>query len=252
MKNRYSQIWFDTFLNTIPPEQTRAEIDFLTYHLPLPDYEQVLDVCCGSGRHALPLAAEGYRVTGVDASDAALAQALDHPNCVYLKQDMRALSNLPWAYDALICLWQSFGYFDAPTNADILRQMSRLLRPAGRLVLDIYNRDFFEARQGTHESKRKGVPILTQQLIRENRLTVRIEYGNSPAEDVFEWQVYTEAEIDALAASVGLRRVFICAGFDRAIPPAANIPRMQAVFEKITPAAGPDNPETSPLGPAAS
>ncbi|HWT93017.1 MAG TPA: methyltransferase domain-containing protein, partial [Solirubrobacteraceae bacterium] len=34
----------------------------------------VLDVACGFARHAVPLAAEGFRVTGVDRSDALLTE----------------------------------------------------------------------------------------------------------------------------------------------------------------------------------
>jgi len=55
--NDYSSVWFDTFLRTYWPHQTEKELDFLARHLPPPSYRTLLDVCCGPGRHALPLAA---------------------------------------------------------------------------------------------------------------------------------------------------------------------------------------------------
>jgi 2-polyprenyl-3-methyl-5-hydroxy-6-metoxy-1,4-benzoquinol methylase len=54
---------------------TATGIEFLVIELKLVDGESILDVGCGIGRHALPLAQRGYRVTGVDISQGTLAQA---------------------------------------------------------------------------------------------------------------------------------------------------------------------------------
>ena len=79
MPNDYSQTWFATFLDTVPPESTALEIAFLVRWLPDPPYHRVLDLCCGSGRHAGPLAARGYAVMGVDINAEALARARGAP-----------------------------------------------------------------------------------------------------------------------------------------------------------------------------
>ncbi len=73
--NAYSPGWFETFLLTYSPVQTEAEIAFISRHLPLPAYRNVLDLCCGTGRHSIPLAGLDYQVTGVDLNPHALAEA---------------------------------------------------------------------------------------------------------------------------------------------------------------------------------
>ena len=60
--------WYDDFFtelpNTfwraaVPADVTASEIDFLVRATGLRPGQRVLDVCCGSGRHALPLARHG-------------------------------------------------------------------------------------------------------------------------------------------------------------------------------------------------
>lgn len=56
-------------------QHTKAEVDFLLGLFALPRGAAVLDVGCGTGRHALELARRGYQVTGIDLSDGMLAVA---------------------------------------------------------------------------------------------------------------------------------------------------------------------------------
>lgn len=89
---------------------------------------------------SLELAARGGDVTGVDFSaellETARREALDRNLSVaWERRDMR---NLPWdgEFDAVLCWWNSFGYFDDPGNADFLRAVFRGLKPGGRFLLD--------------------------------------------------------------------------------------------------------------------
>jgi len=230
----YSATWFATFLQPIAPEQTAAEIAFVARQVPAPAYHTLLDLCCGPGRHARPLAAAGYQVTGVDWSADALAAARRHPapGLVYLQHDMRQLRDLPGTFDAVICLWQSFGYFDPATNADILRQIHAKLAPQGRLILDLYHRDFFAAHQGLQLLTRAGRTIRETKALAGTRLTVTLDYGPDQPADHFAWELYTPAELIALAAAQGFHCRLACTGFDEAQPPHATVPRMQLVFER--------------------
>jgi SAM-dependent methyltransferase len=232
MTNRYSATWFEIFLESIQTVQTETEIAFLTRHLPNPPYTTVLDVCCGPGRHARLLAAQGYQVTGVDADRAALDKAgrLSGGQVVYRELDMRRLADLSGSFDAVINLWQSFGYFDESANADVLRQISGKLNPRGRLVLDIYHRGFFEQRQGAQRSERSGVAITETKYLTGNRLAVKLDYDGRE-QDRFEWQLYTPDEIVTLAGRYGLTPLICCTGFDERQPASADHPRTQIVLE---------------------
>lgn len=233
----YSSTWYTTFLESIEPAQTAAEIAFLTRHLPRPDYEAVLDVCCGIGRHAHLLAEQGYHVTGIDVNEEALtiARARSAGKVEYHQLDMRHLETLPGTYDAILCLWQSFGYFDEATNQAILGQISQKLRPGGRFILDIYHRHFFEQHQGSRRLERFGVPYTETKQVQHGRLTVRLDYGPAAQGDQFEWQLYTPAEITATAGRFHLLPLLSCTSFDETRPPSADLPRMQLIFARSSP-----------------
>jgi len=234
MTNRYSSTWFETFLRDFSPVQTAREMAFLARHLPQPDYRTVLDLCCGLGRHAIPLAERGYQVTGLDRSADALAEARRRGGAgvAWVEGDMRDLAALPGRFDAVVNLWQSFGYFDAATNTAVLRQIRGTLRPGGRFILDIYHRAFFAAHQGDRAREDQGRTLVERKTLAGDRLTVRLDYGPDVPPDVFEWQLYTPDEICALAADTGFRPLVVCSEFDERRSADLAVPRMQLLFER--------------------
>lgn len=127
---------------------------FVERALGLTSGARVLDVPCGAGRWSVQLAAMGYDVTGVDLSRELLEMA-DLVASDRLRWDPRAsrtgangglpvswerrdMRDLPWEaeFDAVLCVWNSFGYFDEDGNAEFLRAVSRALKPGGRFLLD--------------------------------------------------------------------------------------------------------------------
>src|SRR5262245_58214844 len=106
MPNDYSDNWFELFMDTMDPEQTRREVEFLRRQLPLPRYRKVLDVCCGTGRHAELLADAGYQMTAIDVNPRALATATQRlmGRGTVIRQDMRELNRLDGEFDAILLL----------------------------------------------------------------------------------------------------------------------------------------------------
>ncbi len=59
----------------LSPERTEFEVAGLVQLTGLREGARVLDLCCGDGRHSVPLQRRGHRVTGVDLSRKLLLRA---------------------------------------------------------------------------------------------------------------------------------------------------------------------------------
>lgn len=107
--------------------------------------ESVLDLGCGPGRHALPLADAGLRVTAVDTSPSLLeqlAQARGARDIEIVEADMREFVR-PQAFDLVVVMWTSFGYFtDEADHRHVLANIRESLAPGGRLVLDLVGLEY--------------------------------------------------------------------------------------------------------------
>lgn len=129
----------------LTPERSDASAELIASLLDLDPGQEVLDVACGHGRIAIRLAARGLRMTGLDRSRAFLDLAGDAARergveIELVEGDMRSL---PWEgrFDGLVNWFTSFGYFDDATNREVLRGFARALKPGGRAVLDVRDRD---------------------------------------------------------------------------------------------------------------
>jgi SAM-dependent methyltransferase len=107
----------------------------------------ILDLGCGHGRHANRLAASGHQVTGFDRSPGFLELARqDAANrgvqVEYRLGDMRQL-DYDQAFDRALMMFTVFGYFSDEENLRVLQNIARALKPGGKLLFDIPNRDVF-------------------------------------------------------------------------------------------------------------
>jgi SAM-dependent methyltransferase len=123
----------------IGDERSDADAAVVARLLALDAGMRVLDVPCGEGRIAGRLAALGCDVVGVDNNERFVDLARGrHPGPEYGVADMRELE-FEAEFDAVVNWFTSFGYFDPATNDALLASFARALRPAGRLLLDLYN-----------------------------------------------------------------------------------------------------------------
>jgi SAM-dependent methyltransferase len=106
---------------------------------------EVLDAPCGYGRHSAVLAEAGYRVTGADRSQVLLDEARrrsggrDWPK--WVRADHRELPFDDASFDAVLTLFSSLGYRGEEGDRATLRELRRVLRPAGALVIETQHRD---------------------------------------------------------------------------------------------------------------
>ena len=146
--------WFvdlfdEDYLRTLPfltPQATQAEAEFVIDAMGLQAGAQVLDVGCGYGRHAMELAARGFHVVGLDMSTPLLVRGGEEAHrrgltINFVRGDMREL-DYEAQFDGAYCLFSTFGYFDDETNKKTVSNIARALRPGGRLLIEILNRDY--------------------------------------------------------------------------------------------------------------
>ena len=111
-----------------------------------PGCRRVLDLGCGPGRHALPLARRGLEVTALDTSEILLERLRESAAAEGLtiriaNSDMREFSR-PAGYDLVLSMWTSFGYFDAAGNRRVLERCAENLDDGGVLVLDLVGKEY--------------------------------------------------------------------------------------------------------------
>ena len=105
-----------------------------------PDSKSILDLGCGSGKHAFEFYKKGYSVTGVDLSDMMLKLTGELPpnDIEFLKGDVRNV-NLNRKFDVVVSLLHVLSY--QQTNEDIKAFFSaatKHLKPGGVLIFDFW------------------------------------------------------------------------------------------------------------------
>ncbi len=145
--------WWDTYfgpdyLLIDIQRNTAVEAAFLCSIFKPGPQKKLLDCACGYGRHIASLTKRGMPVIGIDRSTSMLKAAARKlrsadidPSCL-VQGDLRSMP-FEHTFDYAVCLFNSFGYFDAEDdNFRVLASVARALKPGGKFLLDVVNRDF--------------------------------------------------------------------------------------------------------------
>ena len=219
----------DYFLLYYPPavlEETDRQVEGLVRLLAVPAGARVLDLACGWGRVAVPLAQRGYRVTGLDLSEAFLARARRDAQEAGLDIDFRQadMREIPFVgeFDAVIMMCSAFGFLESDEEDEkVLHAVARALRPGGRFFLDQISREWvIRHHQPRDWAEREGGILVLQERelnLLESRNYVRltiIEADGSRRVHHHVFRFYTLTELVGMLARAGLVFRVAWGGFD--------------------------------------
>jgi ubiquinone/menaquinone biosynthesis C-methylase UbiE len=179
-----------------------------------PEGGDLLDVPCGFGRHSVPLARAGFTIVGVDRSPALLDEARRRAGGErrpkWVQADYRELPLPDESFDAALNLFSSLGYLGDEDDTRVLAEIRRVLRPGGRLVIEIMHRDVLVLRfrdTGWHMVG-EGRLLLEQRTfdpaagVAQTTQTL-VEPGGQRDSRTFTLRVYTATELTGMLARAG-------------------------------------------------
>ncbi len=171
---------------------------------------RVLDLGCGFGRHLLALRERGLDAFGLDRSRALLQRAVPELAGRLARGDFRALPFGSGAFQSVLMLFSSFGYFDDAGNERVLREIARVLAPSGLVVLDLMNPARVRAALVPESRTRRGGLEIHEQRRLESGGTRVVKDVSLRAADQSEhrWRedvrLYEPEEVALLLARSGL------------------------------------------------
>jgi SAM-dependent methyltransferase len=223
--------WFvdlfdEDYLRTLPfltPQATQSEAEFVINAMNLAPGAQVLDLGCGYGRHAMELAARGFHVVGLDLSTPLLVRGGEEAHrrnltINFVRGDMREL-DFESQFDGVYCLFSTFGYFDDETNKKTLQNVARALKPNGKVLVEILNRDYVIADLPTRVWW-EGDGCVVLEEVELNYFSSRIQVNRSVVfddgrqlEQEISVRAYSLHEVGKLMHAAGFRVLEVSGGY---------------------------------------
>jgi ubiquinone/menaquinone biosynthesis C-methylase UbiE len=220
----FGELYLRMFAMILTPERTDQEVAGIMTMLNLRPGAQLLDLCCGQGRHAVSLGRIGCRVTGLDRSAYLLGQAKraakeEGVGVHWVLGDMR---RLPWRerFDACINVFTAFGYFENEAeNEAVLVQVRQVLRPGGVFFLDVSNRDYYLLRLWPQAWRRHGQAIILEDTHFDpltSRFTMTFTWVEGDRRESLTHSVrhYTATELAGMLRRAGLTPMAFYGDFD--------------------------------------
>jgi len=241
-KEKWYQTWFDTdYYHLLYRHRDTTEahhnINAIVHFLQLPKCAKILDLACGTGRHAEHIASHGYSVTGYDLSPNNIekAKALEIPLLHFEIKDMlQPFGNEK--FDGVFNLFTSFGYFPSKENHQIaLQHVYNSLKDNGVFVIDFLNAMKIKQQLVPQETiEIEGVQFFIKRYWEHNFIIKEIEVRDKDVVNYFQEKVMglTLADFSAFFDFIGFKIENVFGNFSLEPFDANNSERLILVVRK--------------------
>ncbi len=227
----YVDFFGDDYLNIyrhiFTAERAAQEVSFAERVLKLAPGARVLDLCSGQGRHSVPLAQRGYRVTALDLNPdyLRLAQEAVDVHKLTLETIAADMRRIPFAgsFDAVINMYSSFGYLETESDdLQVLESVATALKPRARFFIDMLNREWAVANyiqndwhagpDGTLYIERRELDFVSSRM--HVSFTIVDSRGGRRESVGHNIRLYTLTEISRMLSQAGFREIASYGGFN--------------------------------------
>lgn len=222
--------WIDMYDYMFPASRIQKSEEEVEDILTLTDYNgsEILDLCCGPGRHGISLAQKGYNVTCVDKSPYLLNKAKarckeENLTIRFIEEDMRKFSR-PGKYDLVMNLFTSFGYFENPRDDEVvLRNIFESLKPGGKVVMELMGKEILaRIYQETISTKlENGATLIQRHKIINDWGNIWNEWillkENEYKKYSFSLRIYSAAELKNFYRAAGFNNIKVYGSLNGAV-----------------------------------
>ena len=203
-------------------EDTELEVEQMIRLSGIEPPADILDVCCGWGRHGFEFVKKGYTVTGVDITEPYLQQGREQAAKTGLKmkfihQDVRDYKQEN-SYDLAVNFFSSFGYFDEPEDdLRFCENVCKSLRKNGIFLIDTIGKETAALKfKETEWFRRDGYLIMLEYEITDGWTHIRNRWrflSDNPSEKnelydaVFMHRLYSAVEMAKLLSEAGFTEI---------------------------------------------
>lgn len=202
---------------------TVGECDFIEQEVKQDTSLKILDIGCGTGRHAIELAKRGYNVTGIDLSENQIKRAREKAQeaGVTIDFQIQDARNLPFdgEFDVAIMLCEGgFSLMETDEmNFEILKNATKALKNKGKLIFTTLNglfplfhsvNEFYESMQKEGQSQCKECSFDLMTFRDYNTAVIEDDSGNKRELKCNE-RYYVPSEITWLLKTLGFKKIGI-------------------------------------------
>jgi 2-polyprenyl-3-methyl-5-hydroxy-6-metoxy-1,4-benzoquinol methylase len=202
---------------------TAGECDFIESEIHFNKRSRILDIGCGTGRHAIELSRRAYSLTGIDLSDSQLQRAREKAAEQKLDIDFQQhdARDLPFENEFDLAIMICEGAFPLmetdEMNYQILQNAAKALKANGKLIFTTLNglfplfhsvKDFLDSasKEGNAQMEKCSFDLMT--FRDHNITTIKDDQGNQKELHCNE-RYYVPSEISWLLKSLGFRKIDI-------------------------------------------